>query len=241
MRKIKQVGVILATLLMTTTTVFGAENSTVGTVIQNGEAYTSPQVGERTCYIFEGESFEVVDTLDEYYAVLLDNQEVVYVDKAYIEVEEQEEVKEKVQVAEQAKSTQKQEEIKTVVTPVTESKGEQIVQYAKKFIGTPYVKGGKSLTSGVDCSGFTQQVFSNFNIKLQRTSGSQYANNGIKIQKKDLKPGDLVFYGYSSVSHVAIYVGNSQVIHAPAPGQKVCIAPLWQRGDAPLIGYKRVV
>lgn len=79
-------------------------------------------------------------------------------------------------------------------------------------------------------------------MKLQRSSRSQYASNGKKVTKDQLQPGDLVFYGYNgSVNHVAIYIGNGQIIHAPVPGKSVCIEPLWQRGCAPIIGYKRVV
>ncbi|MBE6024751.1 MAG: NlpC/P60 family protein [Cellulosilyticum sp.] len=120
------------------------------------------------------------------------------------------------------------------------STGESVVDYAKQFIGTPYVSGGNDLNSGVDCSGFTQQVYKHFDIQLERRSSSQYANNGYAVSKSELKPGDLVFYGYGSVCHVAIYIGDNEVIHAPVPGKSVCIVPLWQNGDAPLIGYKRI-
>ena len=120
------------------------------------------------------------------------------------------------------------------------STGEKVVSYAKQFIGTPYVSGGNNLYTGVDCSGFTKQVYKNFGVNLERSSSSQYACNGHAVSKEELKEGDLVFYGYGSVCHVAIYVGNDEVIHAPVPGQSVCIAPLWQRGDAPIMGYKRI-
>lgn len=119
--------------------------------------------------------------------------------------------------------------------------GKQVAEYAKKYVGTPYVSGGNSLTKGVDCSGFVQQVYKHFNINLERCSRHQYASNGTSVTKSELQPGDLVFYGYGSVNHVAIYIGNSQIIHAPTPGKRVCIAPLWQRGDARIIGYKRII
>ena len=118
--------------------------------------------------------------------------------------------------------------------------GQEVVNYAKQFIGTPYVSGGTDLNKGVDCSGFTQQVYKNFGIQLERRSRDQYACNGYAVSRADLKEGDLVFYGYGSVNHVAIYVGNDQVIHAPVPGKSVCIVPIQQRGDAPIIGYKRI-
>ena len=118
--------------------------------------------------------------------------------------------------------------------------GKKVVDYAKQFIGTPYVSGGNNLYTGVDCSGFTKQVYKNFGVNLERSSRSQYASNGYEVSREQLKEGDLVFYGYSNVCHVAIYVGNDQVIHAPVPGKSVCIVPVWQRGDAPIVGYKRI-
>lgn len=134
------------------------------------------------------------------------------------------------------------EEDTVVIAPVEVevSMGKKVVDYAKQFIGTPYVSGGNNLYTGVDCSGFTKQVYKNFGVNLERSSRSQYASNGYEVSREQLKEGDLVFYGYSNVCHVAIYVGNDQVIHAPVPGQSVCIVPLWQRGDAPIVGYKRI-
>lgn len=150
---------------------------------------------------------------------------------------------EEIQEIEEGQETEKIEQPKetgSVVEEVKVSTGEKVVEYAKQFIGTPYVSGGNDLNKGVDCSGFTRQVYKNFGVNLKRRSSEQYAHNGYAVSKEDLKPGDLVFYGYDSVCHVAIYVGDGQVIHAPVPGKSVCIVPLWQRGDAPIVGYKRI-
>lgn len=145
---------------------------------------------------------------------------------------EQEEVTDNASTIEQTIETKEPEK----------SKGEQVVEYAKQFIGTPYQYGGTDLHSGVDCSGFTKQIYTNFGIQLQRTSRDQYASNGTKVTKEELEAGDLVFYGVDGrVRHVAIYVGDGQIIHAPSYGQGVRIAPLHQRGDDPIIGYKRVI
>jgi cell wall-associated NlpC family hydrolase len=93
-----------------------------------------------------------------------------------------------------------------------------LCEYAKQFIGNPYVWGGTSLTKGADCSGFVMSVFKNFGIKLSHSSKAQ-AGEGTKIALSDLKPGDLVFYGNKSgsINHVAIYIGNGQVVHASSP------------------------
>nr|WP_302596870.1 C40 family peptidase [uncultured Cellulosilyticum sp.] len=242
MKKIKLISTLLATLLMSSVSVFAAEIPKEGIVTANSQAYSSPETEEVTCYIYEGETFEIVETLDDYYGVLLNKDEVIYIAKDSLQVEEekQEEIVEAVQ-EEKTEVIKAETPVKQETVKVQKSKGEEVVAYAKKFIGTPYVSGGNSLTKGVDCSGFTQQVFLNFNVKLDRRSRDQFANNGVSVKKSDLKPGDLVFYGYSSVTHVAIYIGNEQIIHAPVPGKSVSVAPLWQRGDAPIMGYKRVI
>lgn len=89
-----------------------------------------------------------------------------------------------------------------------------IVEFAKQYLGEAYVWGGTRLGVGVDCSGFTQAIYRHFDIYIPRTSGSQ-GSDGVSISRDELKPGDLVFYGGSGgINHVAMYIGNSKVIHA---------------------------
>lgn len=96
--------------------------------------------------------------------------------------------------------------------------GEQIVEYGKQFIGTPYVWGGTNLTKGVDCSGFTQGIYKRFDIELNRTSYMQ-ALNGKTIPKEQLRSGDLIFFDTNGInrgkiSHVGVYVGDGEFIHS---------------------------
>lgn len=96
--------------------------------------------------------------------------------------------------------------------------GEQIVEYGKKFIGTPYVWGGTNLRNGVDCSGFTQGIYKNFDININRTSNMQVLN-GRPVSKDELKTGDLIFFDTSGVnrgriSHVGVYAGDGEFIHS---------------------------
>lgn len=89
-----------------------------------------------------------------------------------------------------------------------------LIEYAKQFLGNPYVYGGTSLTRGTDCSGFTMRVFEHFGYSLSRTSREQ-AHNGRRVSLSEIQPGDLLFYNHGSViGHVAIYIGNGQIIHA---------------------------
>lgn len=120
--------------------------------------------------------------------------------------------------------------------------GDAVVAYAKQFLGNPYVYGGNSLTNGVDCSGFTSQIMKHFGISLNRSSSAQYANNGYYVSSDSLQKGDLLFYGYNGqVSHVAIYIGGGQIIHASDERTGICIGNAFPSGGKPYIGAKRVL
>ncbi|MDF2804905.1 MAG: hypothetical protein K0S61_4810 [Anaerocolumna sp.] len=92
----------------------------------------------------------------------------------------------------------------------------EIITYAQKFVGNPYVWGGESLTRGADCSGFVQAIYADFGYRIPRVSGDQAASAGKKVSVSDLLPGDLIFYANSSgnVNHVAMYIGNGMIVHA---------------------------
>ena len=136
------------------------------------------------------------------------------------------------------KTTTKKEETTTKNTETTTSKkeettsnkvtGEDIVAYAKKYLGYKYVYGGTSPSTGFDCSGFTYYVYKHFGYTLSRSSVSQ-ATNGTKVEKKDLQPGDLVIYKNKSltrIGHVGIYIGDNKMIHASEPGVGVIITDI---------------
>lgn len=91
-----------------------------------------------------------------------------------------------------------------------------LLDYAQRFLGTPYVWGGNSLTRGVDCSGFVQQVFKAYGYSTPRVSRDMAAKYS-KVSASEAKAGDLVFYHNlrtGVVDHVAIYMGNGKIIHA---------------------------
>lgn len=92
-----------------------------------------------------------------------------------------------------------------------------MVQYAKQFIGNPYVWGGTSLTKGADCSGFVLSVYAKYGISLPHSSRAQ-ATMGKQISLSEARPGDLVFYSSGGrINHVAMYIGGGQVVHASNP------------------------
>ena len=107
-------------------------------------------------------------------------------------------------------------------------KGSQIAQYALQYVGCPYVYGGSS-PSGFDCSGFTTYVMKHFGYSINRTASSQM-DNGTSVSKSQLQPGDLVFFnsGNSSkrATHVGIYTGNGQFVHASTSTTGVIVSDL---------------
>ncbi len=158
----------------------------------------------------KGEELEYIESLDQWVKVSIDGMEA-YVSADYVKVETT---------------------LHTAITMTELLYGMgvsdvrvDLVEYAKQFLGNPYVWGGTSLTKGADCSGFVQSVFKKFGIKLSRTSRSQ-AKDGKKISTSDLKPGDLLFYADSTgtINHVALYIGGGQVIHASNPKSGIKIS-----------------
>lgn len=92
---------------------------------------------------------------------------------------------------------------------------QNIVNYALQFVGGRYVYGGNDPHTGVDCSGFTRYVMQHAaGVSLSRNSGGQ-ASQGRAISSAEMRPGDLIFYGNGrSINHVAMYIGNGQIVHA---------------------------
>ncbi len=106
-----------------------------------------------------------------------------------------------------------------------QSVAQQLVNYSMNYLGVPYVWGGTT-TSGFDCSGFTQYVFRQFGYELYRVAESQMLYNGATVNKSELQVGDLVFFAntYASneaATHVGIYIGGNQFIHAASGGVKI--------------------
>lgn len=95
--------------------------------------------------------------------------------------------------------------------------GQDVVNYASQFVGNPYVYGGTSLTNGCDCSYFTQACFGYFGISLPRTSYAQ-RSSGQAVSYANAKAGDIICYA----GHVAIYMGNGQIVHAANAKQGIC-------------------
>lgn len=170
------------------------------------EANTDSEV---VTLVAQGEELEVSAVEGDWVKVYLDDEEV-YVSAEYVEVSS---------------------ELNTAITMTELFYGQgvsdirvDVCQYAKEFLGNPYVWGGTSLTKGADCSGFVLSVFKKYGVSLPHSSVAQ-SNLGTTIKVSEAKPGDLIFYGNGrSINHVAIYIGGGQVIHASNPTSGIRIS-----------------
>ena len=170
--------------------------------------------GEVINLVAYGEELEVVEELDGWVKVLYDGEEA-YVSAEYVSVGRN---------------------LKTALNMSEFLYGEgvsdvrvELCEYAKQFLGNPYVWGGTSLTKGADCSGFVLSVFAKYGIGLPHSSRAQ-ANMGTKISMSEARPGDLVFYSKGGrINHVAIYIGGGQVIHASSPKTGIRITSAYYR------------
>lgn len=114
----------------------------------------------------------------------------------------------------------------TSSTEEVTAESNDVIAYAYKFLGIPYLSGGTSPVNGFDCSGFVQYVYAHFGVKLPRDTYSQI-KEGIPVSKDQLSPGDLIFFGTDdNPRHVAIYAGNNSIIHAPRTGERVKVTSL---------------
>lgn len=115
----------------------------------------------------------------------------------------------------------------------------RIVEYAMQFLGNPYVHGGNSLTEGTDCSGFTSLIYAEFGYSLSRTPGGQLSGSGRSVEYSAMQPGDVICYGSGSkCTHVALYIGDGQIIHEANKRQGVIIG---QADYDKVLGVKNII
>jgi len=116
----------------------------------------------------------------------------------------------------------------TSVSNSYSSLGQQIANYALQFVGYSYVYGCESPSDGFDCSGLTYYVYGQFGYSLNRRASLQYAYDGASVSKSELQQGDLVFFSSdgSGVTHVGLYIGDGQFVHASTSKVGVIISSL---------------
>ena len=114
------------------------------------------------------------------------------------------------------------------VSGKVEAKASELVLNAMTFLGVPYKRGGTSVETGFDCSGFVRAIYEQTAGLILPRKASEQAATAQKIDRSDLQPGDLVFFNTMrrAFSHVGIYIGDGKFIHAPKPGAEVRVESL---------------
>ncbi len=170
----------------------------------------------------DGEDFVVEGEKNGWYEIEVDDQKG-YISGEYVEVSE------KLPTASSVTELKYGEGVSDVRV--------SLVQYALQFVGNPYVWGGTSLTGGIDCSGFTMQVYAHYGIGLPHHAASQ-PGYGKRISASEARPGDLFFYGSGShISHVGIYIGNGQIVHASNARTGIKISSAYYRTPICVVSY----
>lgn len=212
----KEVGTRIATVTTTTLKVReqpGLEETVLGLVPIEDELIVTEELdGWVKVNIEEGDGYVSMDyvTLSTEFV----KAESVAEEKARLAKEEEErkaaQAAAKKKTAENAASGSKGEDGgKTYANP-TGSSGADVVQFAKQFVGNPYVYGGTSLTNGADCSGFVMSVYKNFGVNLPHSSAADRSVGAAVNGLENAQPGDIICYS----GHVGIYAGGGQIVHA---------------------------
>ena len=137
---------------------------------------------------------------------------------------------------------EKRKTIESVHAPMIETSATRsmILNYAYKFLGVPYLWGGTT-PDGFDCSGFTKYVYQHFGINLPRVSRDQ-AKAVIAVPFSEAMPGDLIYFGQDHVTHIGIFIGSNQMIHAPSPGKTIRTTDLsWHLNNYSIVGIRRII
>lgn len=203
----------------------GTGTVTGGTVNVREEASTECAV---LTQVSEGTKVSVLGRSEDWYKVQLSSGTVGWINATLIDVKLAEQASRG--AVQERKDVPKEEAPKASEESADKSDTRsQVVAYAKKFLGVNYVWGGTS-PKGFDCSGFVLYVMKNFGVSLDRTSSSQL-DDGKRVKKSELRPGDLVFFDTNGrnngrISHVGIYIGNGKFIHASSGHGEVMITDL---------------
>ncbi len=223
--------------------------------VREGQSTDHKRIG----YLNNGEKVKVLEDCGEWFRIQYTGQKEGYVSAQYVMIleeytyaktlsEEQEEIAiRKEREARSGSNNQEQLSMSTnVAFPATnytsnEELRKNIVDYALQFVGNRYVNGGSSLTSGTDCSGFTCFIYADFGYSISRTPEGQFSSAGRSIDYSEIQPGDIICFssnGGASCTHVALYIGDGQIVHAANSRTGVVTSGA---NFEPIIGIKNVI
>jgi len=191
--------------------VLDEENGFVKVSIEEGDGWVSED------YVVVATEYVTAESIEEEKARIAEEEKAREdAKKAAQAAEERMKAKEKAKEGKNAEITDKSTSSESTasqqatVSSSGSGLGQSVANYAVKFVGNPYVYGGTSLTNGADCSGFVMSVYKNFGVSLPHSSTSdRYVGYNVG-SLANAQPGDLVCYS----GHVAIYIGNGQIVHA---------------------------
>ena len=213
----------------------------------------------RIGYIDKGEKVKLLEDCGEWLRIQYTDQKEGYVCAEYVNVleeyiyaktlEEERAEMEKKESREERKTASNEEKPEAITDIILPSSNyttnvelrNAIVAHAMQYVGNRYVSGGSSLAGGTDCSGFTCFVYADYGYMLSRTPGGQLSGAGRSIDYANIQPGDIICYssnGGRSCTHVALYIGNGQIVHAKNSRDGVCVSAA---GFEPIIGIKNVI
>lgn len=202
------------------------EASMVGTVTTSSlRVRKSPSTdAKKLSNIAKGEEVYVEEIVDGWAKIIFDGYDEAWVSVKYLNIEEK------------LKTGQTIDEIR--FGQISQMRID-LVNLALSYVGGKYVWGGTKLGKGVDCSGFTQQIYKKFGITIPRTSYTQPKGKGAKkIKASEAQPGDLFFYGDSDgINHVAIYIGNGKIVHAANKKDGIKISNAYYRKPKCVVSY----
>ena len=199
--------------------------------IREDKSTESARIG----YIDQGQRVIVSEDLGDWLRVKYAGGKEGYISAEYVTVSEEysyaKTIEEEEKETEEQRRIEAQNNIETEAVPeeilqvefpeTTYTSNEElrkaVVDYAMQYVGNKYVSGGTSLATGTDCSGFTCFVYADFGISISRTPAGQHTTAGRSISYSEIQPGDIICYqsaGKTKCSHVALYIGNGQIVHA---------------------------
>ena len=212
---------------------------------------------DRIGYMTAEEKVLILEEEGDWYKVQYTDEKTGYIAAEYVAIQEeyitaksleeerQEELakKEKEERERQKKNEVKEDVSFAVSAPATNYSTnpelrQAMVNYALQYVGNRYVPAGGSLSGGTDCSGFTCYVYRDFGYSIARTPGGQMGGAGRSISLAEAQPGDIICYGYGGCSHVAMYIGNGQIVHEANSRLGCVISGI---DFMPIVGVKSVI
>lgn len=199
---------------------------------ENTEVYSEPDTESQVVGQAEaGDTYDVLEMVNGQWAKISTGEFEGYLNTAAAEDEE-----ETLEDAPEEAPVVPVETAEETAARVSAERRQAVVEYGLQFVGNRYVYGGTNPNKGADCSGFTSYVLRHSaGVELPHSSRSQ-AVQGREISAAEIRPGDLVFYASGKrINHVALYIGNGQVVHASNERTGICVSEWTYRNPAKIV------